>query len=328
MQKKINKNIVIQILFTIAVVFLIANLLIGRFNTENKIISPKEYDSKITKAVTDSLFLSALKNFNVNDSWIHRTKANKKSDLYIYKIDIPYDLPNIFIIKEVYQKFSSTKLNIVSIENKDDESSLLKIMNADELYLSALLNYDKGITHLAGSINLIVILPSKIDEDLKNQFFDLNKDIIYLFSPSSNNVKLADEINNIKSGYGLIIDDNIDELNFEIRNNFSKNRLEEGINSILKAFPNIKLVYFPEEFIPSSKIKNEFKKNKLRTIDNTSPINLTNNYKTDFNKIFGSYILNCNPKDTLSIVLSTDNFIKVIPDLKMYSKLGYRFVTF
>ncbi|PJA98069.1 MAG: hypothetical protein CO128_09265 [Ignavibacteriales bacterium CG_4_9_14_3_um_filter_30_11] len=331
MKEKLSKNLIIQILFAIAVVLLIANLLVDRFNNGRKIKRQIEFDSQVTPAVADSIFLSTLKSFNIKDGWIKKSKSQKNSskpDLFLYNIDIPANLPNILIIKDLYQNFSHTKLKITSKETKEDQTSLLEIYNANKLFLSALLNYNKDISHLVGSINLIVVLPNDIDSDKIKPFLDLNRSITYLFTPSNKNLILAEEIIINKASYGLIIDNNIEELNFKIRNNFDIDRIENGVNAVLKAFPNYKLFYFPKEFSPNNKIKNVFKKNKIRTFNSKIPINLTSDYKTNFNKIFNSYILNSNPKDTLDLVLDSDNFIKIIPDLKMISKLGYRFVTY
>ena len=331
MKEKLNKNLIIQILFAIAVVLLIANLLVGRFNKEKRIKTQIEFDNQVTPSIADSIFLSALKSFNIKESWIKKSISKKKSnnaDLFLYNIDIPFDLPNILIIKELYQNFSQTKLKITSKEIKEDETSLIEIYNANKLFLSALLNYNKEISHLAGSINLIVVLPNNIDTYKIKPLLDLNRNITYLFTPSNSNLDLAEEIISNKAAYGLIIDNNIEELNFQIRNNFDSDRIGQGVNAVLKSFPNYKLVYFPKEFSPNNKIKNVFKKNRSRIITSKDPINLTNDYETDLNKIFNTYVLNSYPKDTLNIVLSSDNFIKIIPELKKISKLGYRFVTY
>ena len=61
MKEKLSKNLIIQILFAIAVVLLIANLLVDRFNNGRKIKRQIEFDSQVTPAVADSIFLSTLK---------------------------------------------------------------------------------------------------------------------------------------------------------------------------------------------------------------------------------------------------------------------------
>ncbi|HED07237.1 MAG TPA: hypothetical protein ENI57_03880, partial [Ignavibacteria bacterium] len=135
MNKNINKYKVIQTLFAVAVVLVIANLLVGRFNTENDSETVVVNNKKINSVKIDSLFLSSLKNYNIKKSWIHKSskqKTRKNSTEFIYTVDVPNDLPNILLIKEIYKNFSDTKLKISSKELKVGGTSLLKISNGNK----------------------------------------------------------------------------------------------------------------------------------------------------------------------------------------------------
>ncbi len=153
MNKNINKYKIIQTLFAVAVVLVIANLLVGRFNTEIDSEPVVVFNKKIDNAKIDSLFLASLKSYNIKQNWIHQssTKRNKKkSTLYIYKVDVPNDLPNILLIKEISKNLSETKLLITSKEMKVGGTSLLEISNGNKLVLTAVFNYKKDISHLSG----------------------------------------------------------------------------------------------------------------------------------------------------------------------------------
>ena len=327
----LNKYKIIQILFAVAVVMLIANLLVGRFNSEIDSEPKLEFDKEISPNKVDSLFLASLKNYNINQNWIHRssTKRNKKtSALYIYKVDVPNDLPNVLLIREIYKNLSATKLQISSKEVKVGGTSLLEISNANKLVLSAVFIYKKDISHLAGYLNLLVFTPQDFGIENKNELLNSTNNITLLFSPSTKNIDLANDISKNNKAFGLIIDNNIDELKYEINNTFDKSRINQGVNAVLKAFPKTKFVLFPDNFNPNLKIRSAFRKMGTKTLFEKKLINFTKEYKTGLRKLFKSYVMNTGVSDTLKVIISTDNFFIVKKDLKKYEKLGYRFVTY
>ena len=77
MNKNFNKYKIIQILFAIAVILLIANVLVDRFITEIDSELVVVFNKKINKAKIDSLFLASLKNYNIKHNWIHKLSKQK-----------------------------------------------------------------------------------------------------------------------------------------------------------------------------------------------------------------------------------------------------------
>jgi len=258
MNKNVNKYKVIQTLFAVAVVLLIANLLVGRFNTENDSETVVVINKKINSVKIDSLFLSSLKNYNIKKSWIHKSskqKTRNKSAQFIYKVDVPNDLPNILLIKEIYNNFSETKLKISSKELKVGGTSLLEISNGNKPVLKVLFNYKNDISHVAGYLNLLIIIPNDLDFEKRNDLLNSTKNMTFLFSPSTKNISLAKVVLKNEKSYALIIGNNIEELKFKIENSFDKSRINQGVSAIIKSFPRAKFMLIVRGFIPNHNIR-------------------------------------------------------------------------
>jgi len=317
-------------MFALAVVLLIANLLVGSFNAEFEIKSKTEFDKNFKPSQVDSLFIISLKRYNIGQKWIHKesSKKNKsKSSLFIYKIDVPKDLANILLIKEIYKNFSKTKLKISSREIKFGGSSILEIFNAKDLILLAELKYKKDISHLAGYLNLFVIMPEDIGDENKNEILNSPKKFTVLFLPSVNNIDLANEVSGNEKDFALLINNDINELKYKIKNSFDVVRINQGVNTVLKSFPKTSFILFSSNFNPNYKIRTAFKNKKMKFLYQKNLINFTKGYKTGFKKLFKSYVMNTGVNDTLNVILSADNFLKIENDLIEFGKLGYRFMT-
>lgn len=331
MNKNFNKYKIIQSLFAVAVVLLIANLLVGRFITEIDSDPVVVFNKKINNTKIDSLFLASLKSYNIKHSWIHKLskqKTRNNSTEFIYKVDVPNDLPNILLLNEIYKNFSETKLIISSKELKVGGTSLLKISNGNNLILTSEFNYSNDISHVAGYLNLLVIMPDDLDFEKRNDLLNSSKNITFLFSPSTKNIYLARIVLENEKSYALIIDNNIDELKFEIKNSFNQSRINQGVSAIIKSFPRTKFLLMVESFSPNYKIVAAFKKLKVKILYQKNLINFTQEYKGEMKKLFKSYVTSRSANDTLNTILSVDNYLKIILDLKKYGKLGYKFVTY
>lgn len=329
MNKNINKYKVIQTLFAVAVVLVIANLLVGRFNTENDSETVVVNNKKINSVKIDSLFLSSLKNYNIKKSWIHKSskqKTRKNSTEFIYTVDVPNDLPNILLIKEIYKNFSGTKLKISSKELKVGGTSLLKISNGNKPVLKVLFNYNNDISHVAGYLNLLIIIPNDLDFEKKNNLLNSIRNLTFLFSPSTKNINLTKEVLGNKKSYALIIDNDIEELKFKIKNSFNQSRINQGVSAIIKSFPRAKFMLIVRGFIPNHNIRSAFKKMKVKLLYQKNLVDFSKENKGRLEKVFKSYVTNTSVNDTLNVILSADNFLKLKKELKKYKKLGYKFI--
>lgn len=327
----LNKYKIIQILFAVAVVLLIANLLVGRFNSEIESVQKVEFDKNFTPAKIDSIFLASLNIYNIKQKWIHKItnkKSKKKSHLLNYKIEVPNDLPNILLIREIYKNLEATKLLIKSKEIKINGNSLLEIYNGKKLVLKSEFNYEKKISHLAGHLNLLIILQDKPGNEVKNELLNSIYKVTFLFLPTTQKIDLVNEIKQNNKDFALIVNQNIEELKFKIKNSFNENRIRQGVKAILESFPKTKFILFTNNFNPSYKIKLAFNLRKVKLLFQKNLINFTEKYKTGFRKIFKSYVMNTGVNDTLNVVLSLENFMKVKNDLKKYEKYGYKFVAY
>ncbi len=329
MNKNINKYKVIQTLFAVAVVLVIANLLVGRFNTENDSETVVVNNKKINSVKIDSLFLSSLKNYNIKQSWIHKSskqKTRKNSTEFIYTVDVPNDLPNILLIKEIYKNFSDTKLKISSKELKVGGTSLLEISNGNKPVLKVLFNYNNDISHVAGYLNLLIIIPNDLDFEKKNNLLNSIRNLTFLFSPSTKNINLTKEVLGNKKSYALIIDNDIEELKFKIKNSFNQSRINQGVSAIIKSFPRAKFMLIVRGFIPNHNIRSAFKKMKVKLLYQKNLVDFSKENKGRLEKVFKSYVTNTSVNDTLNVILSADNFLKLKKELKKYKKLGYKFI--
>lgn len=280
-----NKQKIIRILFALAIVLLIFNILIEKiYNTTNT-----NKQKKISSEEINNLFITSIKNFSINDSLIHKTKKTSKKikAKYNYQIIVPSDLPIPVLLQDIYNIFSDYPVKIVSNEIEINNKSVLKIFSdKEEIYCE--FSVDKNIVRNKGSIAFIIYNPESLSNENISELLNSPEILTFAIRPSYDNEELIRKIKSYSlKDVMLLLDDNITEPDFELNSSFTKNKLRYNLSLIFKIFPSINsfLIDTESDLYNSqnySFIKNELIKRKIN-LYNTNEFNFLNtNNKNNF----------------------------------------------
>ncbi len=257
------------VLFTAAVVLLTANLFMDKLLPISTNVDQEIVLSGIT---INELFLKAVNNFGLEKSWVVERKILSKPDSLFssYKIRLPRDLPIPVVISEVKSVFSNDSVEIKSLELKTGGETKLEIYSGGVLKLSSNFNYDKSLFRKRGSVGFIVENISLDNED-DSLLFEVPEIFAALLIPSIDNKSNVEFIGKKNKQFAVLLNDEIDDLEFKLNENYSNNRIKNSVKSIVGSFP--KAIFFvidDESELYSSKVFSliaaEIEKRKIKIL--------------------------------------------------------------
>ncbi|GBD87230.1 hypothetical protein BMS3Abin03_01157 [bacterium BMS3Abin03] len=327
MKIKINKKTTVQLLFAAAVILLIANLVIKNFFIGK--VYPQNF-SLLTGQKIDSIFISSLKSYGILDEWIDVRKVSGDEKYKNYKIQVPADLSIPVILTEIYANLAGYDVNIFSQEKKPSGKSILTISVADEVKLKSVFNYNDAIKRIAGRVSFIIndfVLWSSEDSLL----LQIPEPFSILLTPSKENTYLAEKILKMKKSYSVLLNDDISELKYKLRDNYSKNRLENSIKSLIKDYSKATFFVIDEKsdifnsFVLQL-LRNEFSRRKINLIRKDSFIHLNYDNEDELKSLFDTYLKQIKNNGGKIFLIDEDGFISLLPEIRNFRKTGYKFV--
>ena len=325
MKFNFNNKSTLQILFGAALILLIPNLVLDIIENKNNSISSK---TELSSAEIDSLFRLSLHSFGLLDDWIKVSKSSKVDKSY--KVKIPKDLSIPVILVEINSNFWESEVTISSVEKIFSGRTILEIKSKDEIKLRADFDYDKSIFRSAGTAAFILEnfeLSSFEDSSL----LDIPEPYSPLLIPSTENLILCKFIIDKQKTFSLLLNDDIPELKYKLKDSYSQNRLKGSLRSIINDFSSATYFFIDDRsdlFNSSvfSYLKDELAKRKIKILK------LSNLQKLDFSEInvlissFDTFMKNTREGESITFLISADNFIHLLPEIMSYGKIGYKIV--
>ena len=325
MKFNFNNKSVLPILFGVALILLIPNLVLNILNNEDKLISKK---TTLSSTEVDSLFRLSLRSFGLLDDWIKETKSSKAD--YTYKVKIPKDLSIPVILAGINSNFWESGVTINSVEKKFSGRTILEIKLEDEIKLRADFDYDRNIFRSAGTAAFILenFELSSFEDSL---LLEIPEPFSPLLIPSTENLILSKFIIDKQKTYSLLLNDDIPELKYKLKDNYSQNRLKGSLLSIINDFSSATYFFIDDQsdlFNSSvfSYMKDELIKRKIKIVK------LSYLQKLNFNEMnllissFDTFMKNTEEGESITFLISAENFGNLLPEIKRYRKVGYKFV--
>jgi len=325
MKFNFNKKSVLLILFGAALFLLILNLVLNIIENENKPISNK---TELSSTEIDSLFRLSLHSFGLLDDWIKESKSPKADNSY--KVKIPKDLSIPVILTEINSNFWESGVTINSAEKIFSGRTILEIKLEDEIKLRADFDYDQNIFRSAGTAAFILenFELSSIADSL---LLIIPEPFSPLLIPSMENLILSKFIVDKQKTYSLLLNDDIPELKYKLKDSYSQNRLKGSLLSIINDFSSATYFFIDDQsdlFNSSvfSYMKDELAKRKIKIVK------LSHLKKLNFSEMnvlissFDTFMKNVKEEESITFLISTDNFRNLLPEIKRYRKVGYKFV--
>ncbi len=325
-----DKKKLIQILFGLAFIFLIANLIVNKLTHYHYTPIEKARSSNYI----NSKFLDALHSYGLENSWIKKERRYRKDDdslNYKYKVEVPKDLPIALLLDEIED---SLGVNGIAIRTKELEfggANLLKVYSGDNIKLQAEFNYNENIERDAGTVGIIVNDADQLSSENFQKLIKLPERFAVLLLPSKKTAGLQEQITSAQKEICVLISDETTDLDYKMKAGFSADRIRNSISAIISAYSKAAFFVIDNKsglyFSPAMKIiKNFLDKGKIKYIMlsdcsflNSSDANEIKNQFEDFVVKSGS-----NTKSILS--LTTDELNSQILELIKFRKIGYSFV--
>ena len=325
MKFNLNNKSVLPILLGTAIILLILNLVLNVADNKKTLISDK---TTLNGEQIDSLFRWSLHSFGLHDDWIKKRKSSKLK--YLYKVKIPNDLSIPVILAEINSNFWKSGVTINSLEKNFSGRTIFEIKLEDEIKLRADFDYDKNIFRSAVTAAFILenFELSSIEDSL---LLEIPEPFSPLLIPSTKNFMLSKFIVDKQKTYSVLLNDDITELKYKLKGSYSEDRLMGSLFSIINDFSNATYFFIDDQsdlFNSSafSYLKSEMVKRKIKLVK------LSNIRRLDISDIkvlissFDNFMKNIEEGENITFLISAENYRNLIPEIKRYRKVGYKFV--
>ena len=325
MKFNFNNKSTLAILFGATLILLIPNLVLNILSNEDNLIVKK---TNLSSTEVDSLFRLSLRSFGLLDDWIKEGKRSKVD--YSYKVKIPKELSIPVVLAEINSNFCETGSTINSVEKKFSGRTILEIKLEDEIKLRADFDYDKNLFRSAGTAAFILekFELSSFEDSL---LLELPEPFSPLLIPSTENLILSKFIIDKQKTYSLLLNDDIPELKYKLKDSYSQNRLKGSLLSIINDFSSATYFFIDDQsdlFNSSifSYLKDELVKRKIKIVK------LSYLQKLNFSEMnvlissFDTFMKNTAEGESITFLISAENFRILLPEIKRYRKVGYKFV--
>lgn len=327
---KFDKKNTVYILFIVVLILIISNLLIKKISLKEPgdqtiiLLSPAEIDKK---------FYQLLRNFGIDDKLIKRKEPKSKDNRYqqfMYTVTVPSDLPIPVILDDVYAEFPMNGFDISSEEKKIGGKSILQVSANDELIISAEFRYGDNIIRKKGRVG-IVISQFPVDASQDSLFFDIPESFCILLQPSKYNSKVASYVSRKNKEYAVLLNDNIDELDYKLKGNYSGQRIKNIVRTIVGSFSSAVYFVFDDEsdFFSSPAYKivvSELEKRKIKLFMLSSFLDLSGEELIGVGGSFENVINALDIEDQKIILITRDGFDSILPSIAFFRKSGVKFV--
>ena len=322
MNKTFDKKKIVNILFGVAVFILAATLVVGKLSKKNN-----QNKSEENSEVIESQFKNALFNLGIKEDWITKQKGDNKP--LKFSVKVPKDLPIVLILQEMNYVFNNKNVEIKSSENKIGGKTLLDFISGGETKLETAFNYDANVVRKSVRVGFLVSR-FKGNTETDSLLLDFPENFAVVLIPSKSSAEFVKKIIQNRKEYVIYLDDNIDELEYKLKSNYSISRLKSAIRTIVGAFPQSVFFLIDDKSdlynSPAYRlIKEEMGKRKIRLIDKNSFNELAEVDGKNISYVFDNSLSKLQGGEDKIFITSAEDFLSLKLEIIKYRKLGYRF---
>lgn len=322
------KQKIIQILFILAVLLVVANIIASKFSV--KPVNAKL--ENVSPDIVNAKFLGAINDFGLKKDWITllRNKKSGSSD-YNYSVNIPKDLPIPVVISEIYDAYITSNVKLACTEEKTGGETVLKINSDNRPVISAVFNYDENISRNAGSIGILVKGLELLKKKDMDALIEFPQTFAAILLPSQNAIAVSDSLLNNRKEYAVLLNDDIKDLDYKLSGGFTRNRIKLVIRSIIGAFPDaLSYIIDDNSGLYNSPaypfIKDEFAKRKINLIRESSFIQIEEGRAGEVSSQLWDIVKPTRTGDEKIVMVNADDFVLLRPKIFSLIKIGYKFV--
>lgn len=325
MKISFTKSTVVLFLLLIVIFLLAVNIILEKYY----VLSATNLQKELSSLEINQRFLSSLNNYNLDPEWIIRKKiGRKKADSleFAYKVEVPADLPASLLLREIQNHFDSSEVSISAAEFKPNYSTELFISSGGYLKLKALFIYNSSISRMSDTLGFALTGIEDLDSENMKNLLLLPEHFAGIIIPSKHSLDLLKLLLENQKEAAVLLNDDIQELEFKLSPGYSGRRLKNSVLSIIRKFYNAAFFIIDEksEIYNSDHyriIKNEFTRRNITLVTEKKLIDLVNTSPEEVVKIIKS------KKENRKIfMLFAEDFLEMPALLAGLRKTGYKFI--
>lgn len=323
----IGKKTVVEILFFIVVLLLIANIIATKIIKQE----PPEKLNELNGTSINSIFLNSLSAFAIHRDWIKDLSNIKNNNTFRYEVDIPKDLPIPVVLKEIYGNFYNDNVKLNSVEQIIGGKTTLNIFSQGRIKLSANFIYGDSLKRQIDTTGILIRGIENLNNAAVDHLIKFPQTFAALLNPSKLTAQLSDSLLKFRKEYAVLLNDKSTDMDFELRAGFSIDRIKSVILSIISAYP--KALFFVID--DNSKlfnsqayhiIKNELEKRKIKLFKLSTIVKDDNSSAESIRRSFIKVVKNNSGNNQRLILINAEDFDNLQPDIFSLIKIGYKFV--
>lgn len=326
---------ILRNLLIVAIILLMINIAIDAAQTLHLSVSMLSSKKSITLSEINENFISIMNDFSIGKNNFKSYEANDKQyNIYKeYEVYVSKDFSHVLFLNELNRNFIKYGIAIRSKEKKIRGNTDLSLFNRDE----------REILH----INIIVCDTVKnpsatfaliINGGEKTSLDEIRKDLntpfkfVYAVIPNERNKENLNNIKNRHLQYGIIINDDVTDYRYKLKDNINITRMKSSIFSIVSDFPELKFVlYDPDSKLANSwifkYIKAEFDNNGFKLVSTSSLKVLERKSDNDIASML-KYIYKSSTGKENALLLSHDDYSELLPIMYKAYLSGTKFIYF
>ncbi len=326
-----NKRKVINFLISFVVFLLLLNVLIASLTkAPNQVIKKNEE----TIEQIEKKFFNVFNNFGLKQKWIEKRIVKKglyDSLKHFYNLKVPVAVSIPVIIKDLNEQFANQTVKIESSELKSDGSTKLTVFSNNIVKFICKMNYSSDISRAFSKAAFLIDDFESLNEIEREQFYSIPVPCGIILALEANKQILASEIKKNKKQYFIELNNDVDDMDYELNEDIGLKRLTENVNSIISHFnspraffinPNKK--YFNESI--QNYIVERFKK-RGRFIKYTNQYNLIKGENSeDLHSLINFHLNTLAFGDTKVFRISAQDWFKIQGEIIKYQKKGNKIV--
>src|ERR1035438_3723878 len=330
MKFSFSRKELITVLFSLVIFLLLLNIALSKFfkHSGKQVEKIELYSGEIKER-----FIAGIHNLGIKDDWIYNSKNDIKygdSLKFSFKVKVPKDLPIALILNEISNSFLPGEIVSVSRETKINGTTYMFLSSGGFDKLKAEFVYDPEIRRTSCSFGFLVYGLTTLDTALQDQLIKVPDLFTAVLAPSKESLEISKRLKSNDKNYAVILNNDINDLDYKLASNYSLERLKLSVRSILGDFSNAVACLYNSNsgFTAESKfafINKEFEKRNVRFID-INKFDLIEERGTPMDISFEQIVNSANENKTDLIYISADNYLKLKPLILKYRKVGYKFI--
>jgi len=325
----LKKNVIYAL-----VIFALALLLANIFITSSAKKNSQPVRTENYRYEIDSVFISALSEYDLEKSWIKKIPVNnKKNDSvkYVYQISIPKDISVAELAGDINSYFIDAQSTFVSEELSNYGKTEIRIYSGGKMKLQAFVKTKKNLARVHSKIALLVDCSKISDKKPFDDYAGFSFNFTLLLLPSFQSFMIKEKLIAADKNYAVLLSNEIEEKKYRLGAGYSKPVLQKSVKNLVSDFNDASLFVIDKESdiynSPSFNfVKEEFSKRGETLLRKDRFKMLTLEDSEEALSLFNFFTAGKDSSVTHRILISPENFKLLLPKIKSSVKKGVKFV--